>query len=82
MTDPIHQHLNVTICPDAEDAVAQGFDWARATPTVKPIEVKQVVVVRSGTEGGNSSVDFLLEDETGQRFVFMVTGRLLKSIPC
>ena len=70
MVNPLTQHLKVTVCTDADDAVAQGFDWKTATPTVKPIEVKEVVLV----------VDFLLEDETGQRFVFMVTGNLLRSI--
>lgn len=25
---------------------------------------------------------FILQDEAGQQFVFMVTGNLLKSIPC
>lgn len=65
---------------DAADAIVKGFNWK--TIDVMPIEVKQVVVVRNGTEAGNATVDFLLEDEMGQRFVFMITGRLLKSIPC
>jgi hypothetical protein len=82
MTNPIHNQLAVTICNDATDAIAQGFNWATATPPVKPIEVKKVVVVRNGTQAGNATVDFVLEDQTGQRFVFMVTGALLKSIPC
>lgn len=81
MTNPIHNHLSVTVCADADDAVAKGFNWA-SDQSVKPIEVKQVVVVRDGTVGSNSTVDFVLEDETGQKFVFMVTGALLKSIPC
>lgn len=81
MVNPITQHLSITICQDAADAVAQGFDWKSATPKVKPIEVKKLVVVRSGTEQGNPTVDFLLEDENGQQYVFMVTGNLLKSIP-
>ena len=80
MTNPIHNHLEVTVCADPTDAVAKGFDYAK--DNIKPIEVKKVVVVRNGTENGNPTVDFLLEDETGQRFVFMVTGNLLKSIPC
>ena len=80
MTNPIHNHLEVTVCDDAEDAVSKGFNYAK--DGTKPIEVKKVVVVRKGTQGGNPTVDFLLEDETGQRFVFMVTGNLLKSIPC
>ena len=55
---------------------------AAAPDIYKPIEVKQVVVVRNGTERGKPTVDFVLEGETGQKFVFMVTGALLKSIPC
>lgn len=82
MTNPIHTHLDIAICTDAADAVARGFDWNNAQPPVKPIEVKKVVVVRKGTQAGNATVDFVLEDETGQRFVFMVTGNLLKTIPC
>lgn len=85
MTDPLTLHLDVTICADAEDAMAQGFNYAAPAPggpIIKPIEVKKVVVVRNGTTTGNSTVDFVLEDEAGQRFVFMLTGALLKSIPC
>jgi hypothetical protein len=82
MVNPIKQSLAVTICANAEDAIAQGFNWREAVPTVKPIELKKVVVVRSGTQAGNPTVDFLLEDETGQQFVFMLTGNLLKTIPC
>lgn len=40
------------------------------------------MVVRNGTTAGNATVDFLLEDDSGQRFVLMVTGNLLKMIPC
>lgn len=82
MTNPIHQSLSIEMCDDAADAIARGYDWKAAQPAVKPIEVKRVVVVRKGTQQGNATVDFMLEDETGQRFVFMVTGNLLKSIPC
>lgn len=81
MTNPLHNHLDITICTDAADAVAKGFNYA-AESGIKPIEVKRVVVVRDGTQAGNSTVDFILEDETGQRFVFLVTGALLKSLPC
>lgn len=82
MTNPATLTLDVTICQDAADAIAKGFDYKDAQPPVLPIEVKQVVVVRSGTVAGNPTVDFVLEDANGQRYVFMITGRLLKSIPC
>lgn len=82
MVNPACQSLRVKVFEDADEAIAGGYDYKAHTPPVKPIEVKEVVVVRRGTVGGNASVDFVLEDETGQKFVFMVTGNLLKSIPC
>lgn len=81
MVFPVHNSISVTICTDAEDAIAQGFNYAEKGK-VKPIEVKKVVVVRAGTQAGLPTVDFLLEDDTGQQFAFMLTGRLLRSIPC
>ena len=82
MTNPIHNHLSIEVCADPANAIARGYDYKTHQPQPKPIEVKKVVVVRNGTQAGNATVDFILEDETGQRFVFMVTGNLLKSIPC
>lgn len=82
MVNPITQHLQISICDDAADVIARGFDWKAATPKVKPIEVTQVVVVRKGTQSGNATVDFVLTDDTGQRFVFMITGNLLKTLHC
>lgn len=77
----VHQHLKIVICADAADAIVQGYNYA-GKDEFKPIEIDSVVVVRKGTEGGNSTVDFILKDESGQKHVFMVTGNLLKSIPC
>lgn len=82
MVNPLHNHLTIEVCADAADAIKSGYDWKAATPPVKPIEVKKLVVVRNGTQAGNATVDFLLEDDAGQQYVFMVTGNLLKSIPC
>ena len=81
MVNPIAQHLSIEICTDATEAVARGFNWSDPAKNVKPIEVKKVVVVQYGTQAAQPTVDFLLEDETGQQFVFMVTGALLRSIP-
>ena len=78
MTNPLVSTLKVTVCKDASDATRQGFFYR--PPIYKPIEVKQVVVVQNGMESGNPSVDFVLEDETGQKYVFMIGGKLLRSI--
>lgn len=81
--NPIHSHLNVTVCEDAAEAVAKGFEYHRVFEgrITHPIEIKRAVVVKRGTVSGKPTVDFILEDETGKRFVFMITGALLKSLP-
>lgn len=79
MTNPVKQTLAVHICADAKDAIRQGFLYR--PPVYKPIELTKVVVVRNGTESGKPTVDFVLEDEKGQKYIFMLTGALLSSIP-
>lgn len=73
------QHLNIHICENAEDAIQKGHVYREG---VKAVEIDKVVVVRKGTEGGNSTVDLVLKDREGNTFVVMLTGNLLKSIPC
>lgn len=77
----IHNSLSVVVCDDASDAIRQGFNYRE--PVFKSIAIEKVVVVRNGTETGNPTVDLVMVDPaTGQKYVVMMTGRLLKSIPC
>lgn len=82
--NPIQQSLKIIVCKDADDAIQQGhfYNYTDRGGDYKPIQVNRVVVVQNGTTAGNSTVDFVLEDETGQKYVVMLTGALLKSIPC
>jgi hypothetical protein len=75
-------HLPIVICQDAGDAIAQGYDYASKGDEYKPIEISKAVVVRNGTESGKPTVDFVLTDETGQKYVVMLTGAPVKAIPC
>lgn len=79
MTFGVMNHLSVALCVDAEDAVKQGYNYGQ--PEYQAIEIEKVVVVRSGTEEGNPTVDLILKDAKGQKYVVMITGNLLKSIP-
>lgn len=79
----IQKHLPVTVCKDAGDAVSRGFNYAAAAPgEYKPIAITSVVVVLDGTQSGLPTVDLVLTDENGQKYVVMTTGALIKSIPC
>lgn len=73
------QHLNIHICQNAQEAIDKGHIYR---DDVKPVEIDKVVVVQGGTVEGNSTVDLVLKDKEGNKYVVMVTGRLLKSIPC
>lgn len=71
--------LAVTFFPDAEQAVKAGYVYR--DPEYTGLKLVEAVVVRKGTVNGNSTVDLILTDESGKKFVTMVTGNLLKSIP-
>lgn len=77
----IHNALSIAVCKDAEDATARGFFYR--APAYQSIEIEKVVVVQNGTQAGNPTVDLVLRDPaTGRKYVAILTGRLLKSIPC
>ena len=71
--------LTVKVFETAEEASAAGYVY-RAPIT--GLTLKEAVVVRQGTVEGNPSVDLILEDAQGNKFVALVKGRLLKMIPC
>lgn len=75
----VMQHLDIVICKDADDAISQGFLYRGGFTAV---EIEKVVVVQKGTEAGAPTVDLILKDKDGNKFVVMVTGALIKSIPC
>lgn len=75
----VMQHLDVVICKDADEAAQKGFVYRG---DIKAVEIEKVVVVQQGTQAGNSTVDLVLKDEHGKQYVVMLTGNLLKSIPC
>jgi hypothetical protein len=81
MFNVINNSITVAICRNAAEAIESGYMY-KDEDEYKPITIHKVVVVQEGTVNKNPTVDFILEDETGQKYVFMITGRLLKSIPC
>jgi hypothetical protein len=80
MSFGLMRHLNLVVCESPEEAVEKGFKYSDETHTL--VNVENVVIVRNGMQSGAASVDFVMEDKDGNKYVFMVTGNLLKSIPC
>ena len=49
-------------------------------PEHKGIRIEKANIVRNGTESGLSTVDLILVDESGQKYMMMITGRLIHSL--
>jgi hypothetical protein len=72
-------HLSIHICEDAKDAIKRGHIYRE--PVYNEAMIEKIVVVKNGTEAGKSTVDITMIDKDGKRYVAMITGALLRSIP-
>ena len=81
MFDGITQTLAVVVCENAYAAAAQGHIYTNPTDGFKALEITRAVVVKDGTESGKPTVDLVLQDAEGNKYVTMITAALLKSIP-
>ena len=71
-------HLKVTVCEDATDAIRHGFLYR--APVFLPIQVDQAVLVKKGTLEQKATVDLVMVDEKGQKYVCMMTAALLATL--
>jgi hypothetical protein len=69
--------LNLHVVDDAHEAIKQGFFYR--PPVYKPLRIDKIVIVRNGTVNNNATVDIVLEDENGQKFITLVSMSLLKT---
>lgn len=68
--------VSIKIC----DCVADAPDYVNNGEGFKSAELSKAIVVRNGTQNGNDTVDLQFVDGEGNKFVAMVTARILKSI--
>jgi hypothetical protein len=74
---PLMQQLSICIAKDAADAVAQGHVYHEG---YIPVKLDHVVLVKDGTVEHNPTVDFVMEDASGAKYVFMITGALIEML--
>lgn len=58
--------------PNYNDLLAKGEKISALTLT-------DAYIVKNGTEGGKATIDLLLTDDKGNKFVSMITANLLRS---
>lgn len=79
MNTGVSQGFKVLLCKDAQDAIAQGHNYRAWPVPPKPVSINEVVLVKKGTEAGNGTVEFVMVDADGNKYVTMTTARLLKT---
>ena len=66
--------LNIRLADSPEEAPSYS------KPEYKAENLKDAVVVGRGTQLGNPTVDFVFEDENGQKYIAMLTGGLIENL--
>lgn len=73
------QKIEITICDGVDEAIAKGYTYD--PPNYTKVNIQKAIVVRRGTVDGNSTVDLIMQDDKGNKYVALITSNLLKSIP-
>lgn len=73
----ISQSASFVVCKDGEDAANKGFVYNKE---YKRLKIDKFVVVQRGTQKGNATVDIVLVDEEGNKYVTMTTANLLRTM--
>jgi hypothetical protein len=69
--------FTIVVCKDADDAVEKGHDYKKGETR---LNIKTAVIVQKGTEDGHATVDLVMIDEKGKKYVTLVTASLLKGL--
>jgi hypothetical protein len=72
------KHLAITICKDAAEAAKEGYVYTNGDYV--GVQMVRAVIVLNGMESGGASVDLLFEDEKGQKYMTIISARLLSSV--
>lgn len=71
------QSVGLAICETPKEAEERGYVYLDGFTLV---EIQKAVIVREGTENGKSTVDFILVDQAGNKYVARITADILKTI--
>lgn len=82
MKDPlfhVNQTLALTVRTNPQDAIDGGDIYPENEFT--KLKIAKGVVVMGGTQQGNPTVDLVLIDEAGKKYITFISTNLLKMLP-
>ena len=69
--------MKLKVFKGAQEAIAAGYVYREQHTG---LHIEEAVVVCNGTEEGNATVDLVMVDDAGNKFVTMTTVNLLKMV--
>lgn len=62
--------------------VVSGPDQAPTyqSPQYRAVEIELALIIKNGTQSGKPTVDLVLADESGNRYVVLITGALIQNL--
>lgn len=72
--------IDIVVFPDSHEAEACGFNYNEWEKRPTATTAVKAVIIKNGTQGGNPTIDFIAQDATGNKSVFMITAKLLEQI--
>lgn len=75
--NPVNQSLDVKLFEDAAEAIREGYVYRE--PEYTGLRIQTAVVVNKGTNAGRATVDLILVDADGKKYVTLIPASLLKT---
>ncbi len=69
--------MSVSVSIKSADSVGKAPKYG---PEVVGLELEECVIVSKGTHHGLPSVDLVMKDENGKRYLVMTTGRVMEQL--
>lgn len=72
----VQRDLTIEICETSQDAP----NWSRDHGDVRSCRIENAYIVKKGMQSGKATVDLLFTNKDGEKYVVLMTGRLIKGL--
>lgn len=76
----INRSIKMAVFNDPDEAIEAGYNYSEWGDKPIPLGIDKAVVVRKGMVSGAATVDLLLVDEHGNKYVTLITANLLAMV--
>lgn len=75
---PVNPNMSLVI--DISESPQEAPDYNKMPEKWEPLEITKAVIVKKGTVQGLPTVDLQCQDDKGNKYLIMCSGRILKTL--